>query len=163
MASLPRYSFQNKTPFFNDSHSDESDMRIPVNRQSSDKSSFYSNHQYIDSKINPYVDKSIFDEFLKAKNSLMSRRTSSRTSMINKNDVNTESIEFLFNTCKNIFFLFILLLIVWPATILFKLFRLLASIRLVCFLIWRIFVNSLTNGMPICSSLMIDYWIRLHF
>lgn len=145
--------------------SNNSNIRIPLtNRLSSDKSSFHldltqqktinsikTDHFYKSNekllgrvrhmdddgkKLNPYLDKHIFDEFLKSKKNLISANDSnlgninSKASLRasnNNNDLNTEAVELLFNVSKNVLFLLVLLLIIWPATILFKLFWLISK------------------------------------
>ncbi|CAF0740758.1 unnamed protein product [Brachionus calyciflorus] len=79
--------------------------------------------KFVDSQSNPYVYKNVFDDYLNNKSQINESKNETKSFKSDQvDDSSTEYIEFLFNSSKNILFLLILLLIVWPAIILFKLF-----------------------------------------
>jgi hypothetical protein len=73
-----------------------------------------------------HTDKNIFEDFLRKKNqksSQLNHNIAKNYSLKSLNsEINTEAIEYIFSTVKNLLFLSILLFIVWPCTILLRAF-----------------------------------------
>lgn len=80
----------------------------------------------------PYVDEKIFDSYLQTRvKELFARsgntklaNTLSKLTMLsmNNNNRDKEALDFLLNTCKNVLFMLIILLVVWPLNIIVKIF-----------------------------------------
>lgn len=80
----------------------------------------------------PYVDEKIFDSYLQTRvKELFARSgntklaiTLSKLTMLsmNNNNRDKEALDFLLNTCKNVLFMLIILLVVWPLNIIVKIF-----------------------------------------
>lgn len=136
----PRYSknLRKNTDTFSVKH-DNSVFRIPIKRLSSNKvfkndkkyEDFLLKEDYsdlflktiCDTSSTPYVDKQVFDNYLNSDQNFQLNNKKS-----NDQDFNCDGyIEFLFNLSKNSLLLLILLLIVWPGVIFFKLFWLITN------------------------------------
>lgn len=118
---------------------DNSAFRIPIKRLSSNKifrtdkkyEEFLLKHDYsdlylksiCDTSSTPYVDKQVFDNYLNDDQNFQLNNNKT-----NDQDSNCDGyIEFLFNISKNSLLLLILLLVVWPGVIVFKLFWLMTN------------------------------------
>ncbi|RNA40683.1 hypothetical protein BpHYR1_034652 [Brachionus plicatilis] len=121
---------------------DYSAFRIPIKRLSSNKvfksENLYKSDEFLlrqdysdlylkticDSSSTPYVDREVFDNYLKSNENFELNNVGPN----NVQDLNCDGyIEFFFNISKNTILLSILLLIVWPGVIVFKLFWLITN------------------------------------
>jgi hypothetical protein len=72
------------------------------------------------SKVDEKIKQKIIKQNLSSNLSTQTKATESLNSTRRSSEINTEALEFLFNLAKNILFLAILLLLVWPISIVLK-------------------------------------------